>query len=174
MGFFLAFRLPRMVTLLCRFLTSDFHMNFQIRVVLPDLGKPRSMGLTPGAAREPGCSRRGERPASWWWLPCFVGSAYRECLENGTWASRINYSQCVPILDDKVSSPHLPRPWSLSDIRAQVKCRAAGWQHRSCASQPLLPLPHVLPCAQQPCSRAEKGDMEPQLRLVEKHNPGDT
>ncbi|KAM5203880.1 corticotropin-releasing factor receptor 2 isoform 2-T2 [Hipposideros larvatus] len=28
-------------------------------------------------------------------------SAYRECLENGTWASRINYSQCVPILDDK-------------------------------------------------------------------------
>ncbi|XP_022439757.1 corticotropin-releasing factor receptor 2 isoform X5 [Delphinapterus leucas] len=28
-------------------------------------------------------------------------SAYRECLENGTWASRINYSQCEPILDDK-------------------------------------------------------------------------
>ncbi|XP_019495472.1 PREDICTED: corticotropin-releasing factor receptor 2 isoform X1 [Hipposideros armiger] len=28
-------------------------------------------------------------------------NAYRECLENGTWASRINYSQCVPILDDK-------------------------------------------------------------------------
>ncbi|XP_045053393.2 corticotropin-releasing factor receptor 2 isoform X3 [Desmodus rotundus] len=27
-------------------------------------------------------------------------NAYRECLENGTWASRINYSQCVPILDD--------------------------------------------------------------------------
>ncbi|MBV97373.1 Corticotropin-releasing factor receptor 2, partial [Eschrichtius robustus] len=29
------------------------------------------------------------------------GNAYRECLENGTWASRINYSQCEPILDDK-------------------------------------------------------------------------
>ncbi|KAM5302835.1 corticotropin-releasing factor receptor 2 isoform 2-T2 [Glossophaga mutica] len=28
-------------------------------------------------------------------------NAYRECLENGTWASRIDYSQCVPILDDK-------------------------------------------------------------------------
>ncbi|XP_047619563.1 corticotropin-releasing factor receptor 2 isoform X2 [Phacochoerus africanus] len=28
-------------------------------------------------------------------------NAYRECLENGTWASRINYSQCEPILDDK-------------------------------------------------------------------------
>ncbi|XP_060012889.1 corticotropin-releasing factor receptor 2 isoform X10 [Lagenorhynchus albirostris] len=28
-------------------------------------------------------------------------NAYRECLENGTWASRINYSQCQPILDDK-------------------------------------------------------------------------
>ncbi|XP_012973674.1 corticotropin-releasing factor receptor 2 isoform X3 [Mesocricetus auratus] len=28
-------------------------------------------------------------------------NAYRECLENGTWASRINYSHCEPILDDK-------------------------------------------------------------------------
>ncbi|XP_053464541.1 corticotropin-releasing factor receptor 2 isoform X3 [Nycticebus coucang] len=28
-------------------------------------------------------------------------NAYRECLENGTWASRINYSQCEPILDEK-------------------------------------------------------------------------
>nr|XP_023420043.1 corticotropin-releasing factor receptor 2 isoform X2 [Cavia porcellus] len=28
-------------------------------------------------------------------------NAYRECLENGTWASKINYSQCEPILDDK-------------------------------------------------------------------------
>ncbi|XP_010626622.1 corticotropin-releasing factor receptor 2 isoform X9 [Fukomys damarensis] len=32
-------------------------------------------------------------------------SAYRECLENGTWASKINYSQCEPVLDDKVFSP---------------------------------------------------------------------
>ncbi|XP_023420048.2 corticotropin-releasing factor receptor 2 isoform X6 [Cavia porcellus] len=28
-------------------------------------------------------------------------NAYRECLENGTWTSKINYSQCEPILDDK-------------------------------------------------------------------------
>nr|XP_013808476.1 PREDICTED: corticotropin-releasing factor receptor 2 [Apteryx mantelli mantelli] len=28
-------------------------------------------------------------------------NAYRECLGNGTWASKINYSQCEPILDDK-------------------------------------------------------------------------
>ncbi|XP_008259822.2 corticotropin-releasing factor receptor 2 isoform X1 [Oryctolagus cuniculus] len=28
-------------------------------------------------------------------------NAYRECLENGTWALRINYSQCEPIFDDK-------------------------------------------------------------------------
>ncbi|XP_045684663.1 corticotropin-releasing factor receptor 2 isoform X3 [Phyllostomus hastatus] len=28
-------------------------------------------------------------------------NAYRECSGNGTWASRIDYSQCVPILDDK-------------------------------------------------------------------------
>ncbi|OXB63805.1 hypothetical protein ASZ78_016211 [Callipepla squamata] len=31
----------------------------------------------------------------------FSGNAYRECLGNGTWASKINYSQCEPILDDK-------------------------------------------------------------------------
>ncbi|XP_069778278.1 corticotropin-releasing factor receptor 2 isoform X2 [Narcine bancroftii] len=29
------------------------------------------------------------------------GSVYRECTENGTWASRINYSHCEPILMDK-------------------------------------------------------------------------
>lgn len=34
-----------------------------------------------------------------WSVP---GNAYRECLGNGTWASKINYSQCEPILDDKV------------------------------------------------------------------------
>uniref|UniRef100_A0A674IYH5 Corticotropin releasing hormone receptor 2 n=1 Tax=Terrapene triunguis TaxID=2587831 RepID=A0A674IYH5_9SAUR len=28
-------------------------------------------------------------------------NAYRECLGNGTWASKVNYSQCEPILDDK-------------------------------------------------------------------------
>ncbi|XP_042188157.1 corticotropin-releasing factor receptor 2-like [Callorhinchus milii] len=28
-------------------------------------------------------------------------SVYRECVENGTWASRINYSQCEPILEEK-------------------------------------------------------------------------
>ncbi|KAM9095383.1 corticotropin-releasing factor receptor 2 isoform 2-T2 [Sarcophilus harrisii] len=28
-------------------------------------------------------------------------NAYRECTDNGTWASRINYSQCEPILDDQ-------------------------------------------------------------------------
>ncbi|KAF6085641.1 corticotropin releasing hormone receptor 2 [Phyllostomus discolor] len=31
-------------------------------------------------------------------------NAYRECSGNGTWASRIDYSQCVPILDDKEHS----------------------------------------------------------------------
>uniref|UniRef100_A0A8C4YAE1 Corticotropin releasing hormone receptor 2 n=1 Tax=Gopherus evgoodei TaxID=1825980 RepID=A0A8C4YAE1_9SAUR len=33
-------------------------------------------------------------------------NAYRECLGNGTWASKINYSQCEPILDDKVYCSH--------------------------------------------------------------------
>lgn len=34
-------------------------------------------------------------------------------MENGTWASRLNYSQCVPILEDKVSSPACPGPETL-------------------------------------------------------------
>uniref|UniRef100_A0A8C2TFB1 Corticotropin releasing hormone receptor 2 n=1 Tax=Coturnix japonica TaxID=93934 RepID=A0A8C2TFB1_COTJA len=33
-------------------------------------------------------------------------NAYRECLGNGTWASKINYSQCEPILDDKRKYAH--------------------------------------------------------------------
>ncbi|XP_060104271.1 corticotropin-releasing factor receptor 2-like [Heteronotia binoei] len=28
-------------------------------------------------------------------------NAYRECLSNGTWAIKVNYSQCEPILDDE-------------------------------------------------------------------------
>lgn len=55
----------------------------------------------PGRALEEGS---GLTLGSWHF---FVGNAYRECLENGTWASKINYSQCEPILDDKVSGPHL-------------------------------------------------------------------
>ena len=31
-----------------------------------------------------------------------TGSAYRECMENGTWAFRSNYSNCEPILEEKV------------------------------------------------------------------------
>uniref|UniRef100_A0A8B9JS25 G-protein coupled receptors family 2 profile 2 domain-containing protein n=1 Tax=Astyanax mexicanus TaxID=7994 RepID=A0A8B9JS25_ASTMX len=32
-------------------------------------------------------------------------SAYRECLENGTWAFKINYSSCEPILEEKRKYP---------------------------------------------------------------------
>lgn len=35
---------------------------------------------------------------------CLAGSAYRECMENGTWALKSNYSNCEPILEDKVSA----------------------------------------------------------------------
>ena len=31
-----------------------------------------------------------------------AGSAYRECMDNGTWALKINYSNCEPILEEKV------------------------------------------------------------------------
>ncbi|XP_025785088.1 corticotropin-releasing factor receptor 2 [Puma concolor] len=55
----------------------------------------REVTETPSMLHEP---EEGLAP---WWLASFVGNAYRECLENGTWASRINYSQCEPILDDK-------------------------------------------------------------------------
>lgn len=32
-----------------------------------------------------------------------TGSAYRECMDNGTWALKSNYSNCEPILEEKVS-----------------------------------------------------------------------
>lgn len=32
-----------------------------------------------------------------------AGSAYRECMDNGTWAVKSNYSNCEPILEEKVS-----------------------------------------------------------------------
>lgn len=73
-------------------------------MLFPALGKLRSIGLILG---EPGSQgeflRRGVTCPSW--LASFVGNAYRECLENGTWASQLNYSQCVPIFEDKVSAP---------------------------------------------------------------------
>lgn len=68
-GFFLAFQLPCVITLLCRFHTSDFHVNFQIRVVLPDLGKPRSMGLTPRGAGQ------GAGVISSWGATCLLVAA---------------------------------------------------------------------------------------------------
>ena len=34
---------------------------------------------------------------------CLPGSAYRECMDNGTWALKSNYSNCEPILEEKVS-----------------------------------------------------------------------
>ena len=34
---------------------------------------------------------------------CLAGSAYRECMDNGTWALKSNYSNCEPILEEKVS-----------------------------------------------------------------------
>ncbi|KAG8014235.1 Corticotropin-releasing factor receptor 2 [Nibea albiflora] len=34
-----------------------------------------------------------------------AGSAYRECLDNGTWALKSNYSNCEPILEEKRKYP---------------------------------------------------------------------
>ncbi len=40
------------------------------------------------------------------WTSAFIllsaGIAYRECLDNGTWALKSNYSNCEPILEEKV------------------------------------------------------------------------
>lgn len=79
-------------------------------------------------------------------LPSFVGSAYRECLENGTWASRINYSQCVPILDDKVSSQP-PLALTLVPVRYQGSGQARS--HRE--ATPVLCLLGTLLCTLFPC-----------------------
>lgn len=35
------------------------------------------------------------------------GNAYRECMENGTWAFKSNYSSCEPILEEKVFFRHI-------------------------------------------------------------------
>lgn len=36
-------------------------------------------------------------------IHCYLaGSAYRECMDNGTWALKSNYSSCEPILEEKV------------------------------------------------------------------------
>lgn len=84
----------------------------------------------------------------------FVGNAYRECLENGTWASRINYSQCEPILDDKVSGSHLPHPWSCTGSRTQSTEDAKGGR-----TSPVSPThPFLAPLATTLCPLAcEKG-----------------
>lgn len=67
-------------------------------------------GPYPAGTREPGrACEAGAQPDSQW-LASSPGNAYRECLENGTWASRVNYSHCEPILDDKVRAlPSSPR-----------------------------------------------------------------
>lgn len=48
-------------------------------------------------------------------LPCVSFSlpdnGYRECLANGSWAARVNYSQCQEILSEEV---HAHRPFKLA------------------------------------------------------------
>lgn len=39
---------------------------------------------------------------SFFFFFCLAGSAYRECMDNGTWALKSNYSNCEPILEEKV------------------------------------------------------------------------
>ena len=75
------------------------------RVVFAGLESLRHRDLNLWVPGSQGEFLRRDRHPCW---PSFVGNAYRECLENGTWASRINYSQCEPILDDKVSVPTCP------------------------------------------------------------------
>ena len=64
-------------------------------------------------------------------LFCSVpGNAYRECLGNGTWASKINYSQCEPILDDKVCIfPFIVSTTFLSihECKAKLKVNRLVW-----------------------------------------------
>jgi hypothetical protein len=81
-------------------------------------GRTKECGPYPAGTREPGRAfEAGGRPDSQW-LASSLGNAYRECLENGTWASRVNYSHCEPILDDKVSA--LPHP---HQVLAVLGCR---------------------------------------------------
>lgn len=38
----------------------------------------------------------------------FPDNGYRECLANGSWAARVNYSECQEILNEEVRIGHHP------------------------------------------------------------------
>ncbi len=50
------------------------------------------------------------------WTSAFIllsaGIAYRECLDNGTWALKSNYSNCEPILEEKVGKCAINLNWT--------------------------------------------------------------
>ena len=139
--------------------------------------KRRDLNLwVPGSQGE--FLRREVTSAPAWCLTSFVGNAYRECLENGTWASRINYSQCEPILDDKVSVPTCPTLGPCVSSRTQTEHR--GFQGGQ--NQPLWQPPTAF-CTSCPCPVlsdvvvGREGDIEPHLQessAGEGHKQGGT
>lgn len=38
------------------------------------------------------------------WASFLSDNGYRECLANGSWAARVNYSQCQEILSEEVGA----------------------------------------------------------------------
>lgn len=46
-------------------------------------------------------------------------NGYRECLANGSWAARVNYSQCQEILSEEVTSA-APPPGSWQEGEGQT------------------------------------------------------
>lgn len=55
----------------------------------------------------------------------FPDNGYRECLANGSWAARVNYSECQEILNEEVRRRR-PGPPSTSRGKGGADTRAVG------------------------------------------------
>ena len=60
---------------------------------------------------------------------CFADNGYRECLTNGSWAARVNYSECQEILSEEVRLPVWTR--AVSGTPARVSARRIWLTGRS-------------------------------------------
>lgn len=58
----------------------------------------------------------------------FPDNGYRECLANGSWAARVNYSECQEILNEEVRIGHHPVEQARASSTSQGT--RVGWGRR--------------------------------------------
>lgn len=149
-----------MITLLCRFHTSDFHANFQIRVVLPDLGKPRSRGLPPGGPGSRGVLESGSG------LPPAVAIFCRKRLPRVLGERHVGLpDQLLAVCahfgrqgEQPAPTGPDPGPCQVSGLRPSAEPQGGNTGPVPPGHSTLhpFPLPHDLLCAQCHCGGAEK------------------